>query len=311
MKRILAISIILLAGAISFAQDVAVVYNSLLPVTSAAGAVIKIKYNSTTFLDIAAMDSAAIVTAVATLDTGAFHEVYLLVDTATVFTEYSIQDDMYDTLLTKLYASETDDIDPDTDLEYPASTASKTKCEVVWDDLYPLYEEPLIIQFLGFNEFSEKRNTAKYANTDSTLVDTTGSLTADQYNGDWIYIWFGQGIGQYREIYDQSTTAFYVTPDWDTQPTSSSKYIIKEGNEDEELFFDCYSMFYVMTYLGDLSDSQVIKKWRKLIDNEKNINDGNVNGAPFQDLDYLRNTVLAGGKEMWDFIIKSITYWDL
>lgn len=291
--------------AVSRAADataVACVYTSKLPVPVAVAGILEVRYPNTTFYNITDFDSADVDALIAAIDTDSYHKIYLALDTATAAATYYVQGYLYDSLVAKLYGDTTNGIAPDADLQYLASTATHTKAEVLWDALYPGITEPLIIQYLGFAEFSEYRSRAEYASTDSTLVDTL-SVTADAYIGDNIYITLGTGIGQVREIYDNTTTIFYVTPDWTTNPTHDTYFVVKKAAEDDENFYDMYSALYVCTYLGELSSGATATAWHKLMDKEYNINDGNVYKTPYQDLTYLNGTVLAGGKHIYDYLV--------
>lgn len=268
---------------------------------SVAGAVIVAKrYPHTTLINIDNIDSGAVNTLLVAVDS--VHKFFVLVDTATIWATNQLTGYQYDTVVDQMYKDTAYSIVPDAAWTYSRATATKNLSEVVWETCYPtVTTEPLIIQYIGDDIFSVKVTRSKKVNTDSTAVDSTGSLSADAYNGDWLFIYSGTGKGQYRQIYDNSTTIYYVSPDWTTQPDHTSLMKIKNSGEQDEAFYDQYASHYIYTYLSNLTGTNTLSNWDKLIDKNNNINDGNVRKTPFQDLEYLNNTVLFGGKIIFDY----------
>ena len=58
------------------------------------------------------------------------------------------------------------------------------------------------------------------------LDDTSKSWSADQFNGGKIFIYDGTGEGQIRDISDTTATRITVSSNWDTNPDSTSRYVI-------------------------------------------------------------------------------------
>lgn len=281
-------------------ERVAIVYTSDNANSITAAACAAIKYEHNTSINIDNMTEANQLTAIQAI-VDSVHRVLLCVDTATAWATNKITGAQYDSLVERIYKVETYGAAPDLIPEYYQATATANLAEVVWADLYSTYTVPLIVEYLGDNIFSSLVSRTKKVNTDSTAVDSTNTLVADAYNGDWIYIYDGQGIGQSRLIYDNTTSAIYVSPDWDANPDETSLFKIKKVEEVDELFYDMYAALYIFSNLRDLTDQQVINNWHKLVDMNYNINDGNVRRTPYQDIDYLRNTVLVGGKIIYDY----------
>jgi hypothetical protein len=282
---------------------VAVFYTSDDAGNIAAAAAIGVKYTNCRYFDIDGKNTSQQLTMIQTL-TDSVHRAFILVDTATVWADNKLTGAQYRALDVRLYNVATSGVTPDAHPIYPLATASKTKCEVLWTTLYSTFTQPLVFQYLGYNDFSVRRNISKrYASiTDSTIADSTGSLVADAYNGYYLYVISGTGFGYRYLIYDNSTTVYYVSPDWVIRPARSS-FVIKKPAEIGEGFYDQYAKYYILTKLWDLSDATTLKNWHKLIDKEYNINDGNVYRATYQDLNYLKNTVIAGGKIIYDYLI--------
>ncbi|RPI95492.1 MAG: hypothetical protein EHM40_02760 [Chloroflexi bacterium] len=63
-----------------------------------------------------------------------------------------------------------------------------------------------------------------------SLVDGALNMTADRYTGAWIQIIRGTGAGQARQITDNNTTAFTVSPAWSVNPSSDSEYVVYASN---------------------------------------------------------------------------------
>ena len=263
-----------------------------------AAALVGVKYSNVMYIDIDGMDSADIDLVIADIDSA--HRIFVLPDTAPIWADNQIAGPHYDTLVTRLMVDTAFAVAPDTIIQVIAASATKSKAELVWEDVYPTFTKPKIVENLGSAVFSTKRNITKFTSTDSTIVDTTGSMTVDLYIGQYAVITTGTGFGQSRLITDNDATKIYVTPDWNTRP-SQAAYYIKASTQTNEIFYDQYAKFYILGFLRDLADEDVIDNWHKLVDSEYNINDGNVVRAPFQDLNYLNNTVLSHGKIIFDY----------
>jgi hypothetical protein len=273
---------------------VAVIYTSDNANSITGAAILGVKYARTTFIDIDNMDSIAINTAINAIDS--VHKAFVLVDTAIKWATNKINGYEFDTIAKFFYADTTYGVAPEDTATLLAATATENLAEVVWELCYPSLTKPKVVEYLGNNVFSSLVSRSKKFNTDSTAVDSTNTLVADAYDDDWSFIYDGTGIGQYRQVYDNTTTAFYVSPDWDEQPDETSLFKIKNDDEEDEAFYDMYTYFFVVTYLGDVSDQ--MDNWHKLLDKNYRINDGNK--KDYQDLDYLQD-VLDAGKYVFDY----------
>lgn len=63
----------------------------------------------------------------------------------------------------------------------------------------------------------------------STLVNTgnkSAAWTTNKWAGAWVRIIAGTGKGQARQIASNTTTTLTVSPDWDINPSSASRYVI-------------------------------------------------------------------------------------
>jgi len=83
-----------------------------------------------------------------------------------------------------------------------------------------LVRNPEITEVLGFDYVT---GTAT-AGAASTLTDS-GASFAD-YSRGWIEIANGTGVGQVRAIYSSTSTEITVSPNWDTNPDSTSVYML-------------------------------------------------------------------------------------
>lgn len=281
---------------------VAVFYTSDDANSTLAAAEVAIRYPMTTLFDIDNVDSAGLVTQIQAIDS--VHRIFILVDTATKFVDNKFGGAHYDSVVIRLYNDTTDGIPPTALPDYFTSTATKNVAELVQDALLPNTTHPLITNYLSDDAWALRSNQAtKYNNSDSTIVDSTGSLVADAYIGDWVYIYSGTGMGQYRKIYDNDTDTLYVSPDWETNPDSTSLFKIKDANENNELFYDQYATYYILTYLTDFTADGVFDAWKKLLDNNGMVAGGYLGGTPKQDVNFLRNTVLDKGKAIFDYAV--------
>jgi hypothetical protein len=288
------------------ATEVCIVYTADNANSIAGAAIAQRRYPHNVIINIDNMTAANELTAIQLIVSGdSVHRVLLMVDTSTVFATNKLTGANYDSLVERIYTDTASGVAPDAAPTYYQATATKNLCEVVWTALYPTYTLPLVFEYLGDDVFAALTSRTKQLNTDSTAVDSTLTLVADAYNGDFIELYEGTGMGQTREVYDGSTTRVYVTPDWTNsvlRPHKTTKYRIL--SDENELFYDMYTQNFVLTYLSDLSNGPIQENWGKLFDKNDNINNGNVHYTAYQDLNYLQNTLLVKGKAIFDFAVQ-------
>jgi len=70
----------------------------------------------------------------------------------------------------------------------------------------------------------------------SSITNTAGAFVIDNLIGSCVYIYAGTGIGQAREITDNTDTVITVSPAWATNPDNTSKYIITYLNKVTETY---------------------------------------------------------------------------
>lgn len=283
---------------------VAIVYTSDVANSITGAAIAMIKYENHTVINIDNMTTAQQLSAIQTI-TDSVHRVLLMVDTATTWATNKLTGAQYDSLVARMYVDSAYGVAPDTIPTYYQATATKNLAEIVWTDVYPDYTLPLGAEYLGDDVFALKMNRFKHVSTDSSAVDTTGSMSSGAYNGDYLYIYSGKGIGQLRQIVSNTTTTFYVTPDWTVNPNKTSLYKVKNSGEQHEAFYDQYFNNYVLAYMRNLSSQNVKDKWYKLFDMYYNINNGNVSRTPYQDVKFLNDSVLVKGKAIFDYAINT------
>jgi hypothetical protein len=294
---------------ILFAQKTAVVYSTNKFESVVGGAVVRLTYPSTTFYNINTLDSAAKNALITGITDESYHKIFVLVDTSTYWTGNntdSLQGHLIDTLATKLYSTETDGITPDTAVQFIVKYGTvRSKGERLWDTLHSSLTYPLIVEFTGYNSFSEKRGMAKSTSLDSMVIDSAGTaFVSGAYDGDYVYFRDGNVIGQYKLIDSTDATkhGVHTSADFTAAPTKGYHWVIKRVEEVNELFYDIYAELYIKTYLTDLSSNTVIQNWAKLIDDNNKLYTGTVHLAPVQDLDYLWNTVIAGGQIIFEYL---------
>lgn len=309
MKRVfLSILFVFFVITIQAQYSIACFYSSDVPETSLGAAIVNVKFNSgqIDFYDIAGDDSAAIHTAISAITDSSYHKLFLMVDTATAETSDKIQGFLYDTLTVKLFGDTVIySYQADTLPIYIQPTSTKSKNQVLWDrtDMYYGKNAPLIVKYLGRQFFRKTGGTCSFTSTDSTVYDSTASWTIDAYAGDYVYIKSGTGFGEYRTITSNTSDSLVVSVDFSSDLNTTSVYVVKDDGQSNEIFYDIYSEVYIRTYLGDFTSSTVIANWYKLLDANYNFNDGGLK-TPIQDLDYLWNTVIAGGKIIYDYLFE-------
>ncbi len=60
----------------------------------------------------------------------------------------------------------------------------------------------------------------------NTLTDTDKSWTTDEWKNMWVRITAGTGAGQFRTVTGNNGTTLTVTPNWATNPDSTSLYVV-------------------------------------------------------------------------------------
>jgi len=274
-------------------------YTSDDPVQVTAAAIVGIKYGNTTYYDIDGKTSSQITALVTAMDS--VDRAFILVDSATAWADNKLSDVHFKDIDSMLYKTVDTLADQDAINRYVRTSATQTRCEVVWDTLYTDYTEPLIVEYMGTAIFSKKHSTSKHTSATGTLVDTTGSMTTNAYAGDYVIVTTGTGFGQYRLVSSNNATTFTLATNWTVIPDRSG-YIVKEAAELNEFLYDRYAYYFIYSSLYNLSSATTIEAWHKLIDREYNINDGNVVKTPHQDYSYLKNTVVVGGKSLFDYL---------
>jgi hypothetical protein len=304
MKKLgIVLTLILMFTVASFSQPTSIFYWGKDPYSVASAAVLQTKFASVgpEIYNITGNDSAANNTLITGLTDATYSRIFVVCDTATSPTLGSIQGYLWDTLIAKLTTDTILTVVPFTAPAYAVVTATKSKPEVMWDraDVYTGITRPLIIQYLGFGDFSGARGTATAA-TDSTLDDSGASWVTDAFIGYSVYIRAGTAIGESSVIEDNDGTSIDFTPLFATAGSTDSQYVIKKAAESYENFYDIYAYNYVKAKMYDLSDATVLTAWAKVLDDNGKLNQGTLR-TPFQDTNYLWNTIVAGGLTIFEF----------
>lgn len=74
-------------------------------------------------------------------------------------------------------------------------------------------------------------NGTATSSDDDELTDSAKSWIVNELTGYAVYIYDGAGLGQIREIKSNTATAITTSSDWDTNPTTTSKYIVTYLNK--------------------------------------------------------------------------------
>jgi hypothetical protein len=278
--------------AVDLNTQAVVFYTSDVAVQIVAAAVVGAKYAQTTYYDIDGMDSAAMYGLITAIDTGSYHKIFIACDTSKrtlEFVDNKIKGSLWQYELTDaLHSGVSGGVVPAAAPTIITASATKSKSEICWEAVNSTKTPPLIVQYTDLLAFSATRGTANTAYTDTTIRDAGKSWVADAYIGDKVYIVAGTGIGQSGTIFDNTSTILYSHPAWAITPTSTTQYVVKKAGEEDELFYDKYTELYILTYLWDLDNSEVLVNWGKLLNNP-------------QDLDLLWNTVIPYGKAIFDY----------
>ncbi len=202
---------------------------------------------------------------------------------------------------------------------YGRTMSSKSGSLNAWEKFWPTLSNPKVIQFLGTATYPKNGGIATSAAA-GTLVDTNHNDfdysavfgTADAYVGFYVGIVSGTGAGQVREVKSHNTNTLTLETSWTVIPDTTSVYMLNEFQEDA--FLDSYIEKYILTYANDFAEVtastfiETTETWERLVDlgQYSGGNNGNIsknsdlaNGSPYQDLDFLYNTVMAKGKAIY------------
>ena len=189
---------------------------------------------------------------------------------------------------------------------------------VTWLDVYSNNTPPKVVQYVsGYNypntPLAYYTNTAQAgaATTITLAAGAASSATDDFYNGMYIGIKSGTGPGQVRKItdYNGTTKVATVSYAWGTNPGADSVYQIAEA--ESGLFRDVQFQNYALVYLNDLTDSNVLNEWKRLLDAgryDPSLNTlaylSSLTGtSSYQDLDFMNDTVLFKGDAAWRYTL--------
>jgi len=300
MKRIIILISFCLFALTAFGQT-AVVYNSDDPYSTCAAAIVQQKYSLTYILDVAASDSAAQVTWIATLDS--LTAAYIVVDTTTLYTADRCQSSTYDSIDAYMYYGYS--------LQYLAATTSVTVPERTWDSCYTGIIPPLAVVFLSETDFCEDKFDVA-AGTDSTVVKTNATgWTNNEFNtGYTFYITYGTNIGASTDISDTraytagNADTLDVTTKFDAAVTSTSDGVILSTSQFNKWGFnDVYLYYAILIKIADISTSTAKNGWDKLLDDNNKLNTLRAGRSPAQDLVYLQS-LLDAGKNIFDYLVE-------
>jgi len=109
-----------------------------------------------------------------------------------------------------------------------AADAVAEIADAVWDELQSDHQ---VDDSFGLANNKADAGTASAGGATTITLDTTASAVADIYNGMYVTIVGGTGVGQSRLIVDYAVTTKQATvePAWITNPASGSKYYLSHG----------------------------------------------------------------------------------
>lgn len=116
----------------------------------------------------------------------------------------------------------------ETQIFFPPITTDETT--VVKTDIYEYSLSTTIDDIVRIDLLEhdiDDRGTAT-AGAASTLTDGNKAWTTNEWAGYEVAVYDGTGAGQYRTISSNTATALTVSEAWDTNPDSTSKYVIKD-----------------------------------------------------------------------------------
>src|SRR3972149_4809346 len=73
------------------------------------------------------------------------------------------------------------------------------------------------------------------SSTSSTLTDSLKSWVTNEWAGYTVTILVGMGAGQFRSITSNTSSALTISPDWTTNPDTTSQYRIEESKDKRTL----------------------------------------------------------------------------
>jgi len=80
-----------------------------------------------------------------------------------------------------------------------------------------------------YDDTEQKDSGTAESGTASTLTDTDKAWTTDAYKHWFVKITGGTGAGQVRKIASNTGTVLTITPNWTTNPSSDSTYVVNLG----------------------------------------------------------------------------------
>ncbi|MBU1067766.1 hypothetical protein KKE60_08265 [Patescibacteria group bacterium] len=188
------------------------------------------------------------------------------------------------------------------------TVSSKYACLRTWEKIQGTDKYPAkLIQYMGGYTYplypATTYTSTATSGTSVRIYDTGQTWTVDAFIGYYVAIKSGTGEGQVRKI-TSNTATYLVVATWTTNPDKTSVYQISPYQDD--LLLDIYLEKYLVTELNKPSSSATqATAWKRLLDyglydpNYRKASE-DTNAATYQDLDYLRNTVLAAGKVLYE-----------
>lgn len=188
------------------------------------------------------------------------------------------------------------------------SANSKASPLRTWEYLYSdIPDSPKAISVLGEYSYPSYTNAVHEGNPTSTgndyIYDTGQSWNTDEFNDWYIAIKSGTGAGQKRLISNTTSTKIEISTNWDVNPDTNSVYQI--GQFKNDLLLDVYFEKYLVTYLeAPHNNTDQLTEFRRIYDLGQYdprypLNKEGQNQAPYQDIEYLYDTIFAKGESIY------------
>jgi len=185
----------------------------------------------------------------------------------------------------------------------------KSTAQLVWEKIHPDTQLPLVFHYMSKYKNFMDYGTAQAADaTTITLAATAGdgatkTRANDVYNDAYVYIYSATtNKGTWAKIDDFVSSTAVATLDSDgwNDGTPATSIIYRIVPRESELFLDAYTELFVKTHFNDITDSDQINDFKKLIDKNDRVNDA----APPKDLDQdldLLTEYLDKGKSIFKY----------
>jgi hypothetical protein len=180
------------------------------------------------------------------------------------------------------------------------AATGKTAAYLMWEELYPSADVPLLVNYIGGYKCFDTTGTATAVAAGTITLDATGAtagvsdkltlaqlIVADSVKDMYVYVYSATtGAGQYRKITASAVTTAVCTleSNWTVTPTGTVVYRVCEGLD--KVLVDRAVEIWIKTELYDPSSADA-KAYTKLLCDDRSMASATYSGTVSQDLVFL------------------------